>query len=205
MVFAAQAEAIATGGAALYPGLSAKWRSAQRMMSEDEARLAACRAETWMCGDDEARLDAIVAAGRARTGRARIGEINRAVNLMIRPASDQRRFGVDDRWSGPLETVGTGAGDCEDYALLKMLALRQAGIGRDDLRLLIVHDRTTGGDHAVVAVRLDGQWLLLDNRTFVMVDLERMRYRVLAQLGPDPDSPHYAVLDGARAASRGLM
>jgi predicted transglutaminase-like cysteine proteinase len=202
--------AFASTGVAPHSALSAKWREAQRLMSEDAARLAACRAEPWMCSADERQLDAIAAAGRLREGRARIGEINRAVNLLIRPVSDERRFGVADRWSGPLETVDAGAGDCEDYAILKLLALREAGVAPDDLKLLIVRDRAARADHAVAAVRLDARWLVLDNRTFALVDLEQTGYRVLAQLDPEPDGPSYAALDAAQAggearASRGLM
>lgn len=198
--------AFGSNGAAPPSALSAKWREAQRLMAEDEARLAACRAEPWMCSADEKRLDAIVAAGRTREGRARIGEINRAVNLLIRPVSDERRFGVADRWSGPLETVEAGAGDCEDYAILKLLALQEAGFARDDLKLLIVRDRSARGDHAVAAVRLAGRWVLLDNRTFALADLEQTGYRVLAQLHPDPAGPHYAALGRAGTpASHGLM
>jgi predicted transglutaminase-like cysteine proteinase len=176
------------------PSLPEKWRVIQRMMQDDETRLAACRADHWMCSDDELRLEAISAAGRAREGRARIGEVNRAVNLSIRPASDEKRFGVADRWSGPLDTVAAGEGDCEDYAILKLLALREAGIARGDLRLVIVRDRGTGSDHAVAAARLDGRWLLLDNRFLALVDLEQTPYRVLAQFGPDADGLHFAAI-----------
>ena len=147
-----------------------------------------------MCADDELRLAAITAAGQVRDGRARIGEINRAVNLAIRPVSDARRFGVADRWSGPLETIGAGEGDCEDYAILKLLALQEAGIARDDLKLVIVHDRIARSHHAVAAARLHGRWLLLDNRFLALVDLEHTHYRVLTQLGPDADGPHYAAV-----------
>jgi predicted transglutaminase-like cysteine proteinase len=184
-----------------YPELSAKWHAAQQALSGDEARLSACRAEPWMCAADELRLEAIAAVGRARDGRARIGEINRAVNLALRPVSDERRFGVADRWSGPLETIGAGEGDCEDYAILKLLALREAGIARDDLKLVIVHDRTTRSDHALAAARLEGRWLLLDNRFLALVDLEQTHYRVLAQLGPDAEGSHYAAIVPADARS----
>jgi len=178
-------------------GLLSKWKGAQRRMAEDEARLSDCRSEPWMCGDDELRLEAIVVAGRALHGRARIGAINRAVNLAIRPASDERRFAVADHWSGPLETLGAGAGDCEDYAILKLLALQQAGIAPEDLTLLIVQERAARNDHAVAAVRLDGRWLILDNRRFAMVDLEFTRYRILAQLDPDAGGARYASIRAA--------
>lgn len=181
--------------------LTVKWHNVQRRISEDEARLAACRSEPWMCNDDEVRLEAIAEMGRAREGRARIGEVNRAVNLAIRPVSDERQFGVADRWSGPLETIASGQGDCEDYAIVKLLALQQAGFARNDLRLMIVKDRASRSLHAVAAVRLDGRWLLLDNRYLALVDLEQTHYRVLAQLGPEADGLRYAVNDSALARS----
>jgi predicted transglutaminase-like cysteine proteinase len=181
--------------------LAAKWQDVQRLFAEDEARLAACRAEAWMCSDAEIRLEAIVEIARAREGRARIGAINRAVNLTIRPASDERRFGVADHWSGPLETIASGEGDCEDYAILKLLALHQAGIARNDLRLVIVRERASPSAHAVAAVRLDGRWLLLDNRFLALVDIEQTHYRVVAQLEPNTDGQRYAAIDAVTASA----
>jgi predicted transglutaminase-like cysteine proteinase len=178
-----------------------KWQAVQRRMVVDEARLGACRVEAWMCSDGELRFEAIVAAGRAREGRARIGEINRAVNLAIRPVSDERRFGVADRWSSPLETIDDGAGDCEDYAIIKLLALREAGVASSDLKLLIVRDLATRSDHALVAARLNGRWLLLDNRRFALVDLEFTQYRLLARLDPEIEAVQHASADTTFGAS----
>lgn len=183
--------------AAPHPALIVKWHVVQRRIADDEARLAACRADTATCSDDELRFAAIVAAGRSREGRARIGEINRAVNLAIRPVSDERRFGVADNWSSPLETLSDGAGDCEDYAILKILALRHAGVASADLKLLIVYDRPTRSAHAVVAVRLDERWLVLDNRRFAMVPLEFTEYRLMATLDPETQHVNHASLDAA--------
>ena len=50
--------------------------------------------------------------------------------------------------------------------------LRESGIVPDDLRLVIVYDIKRKTDHAVVAVRLDQEWLILDNRTLTMVNAE---------------------------------
>lgn len=187
--------------ASIDPSLAVKWRMAQRRIAEDEARLGACRAETWTCSDDELRFEAIVAAGRVRDGRARIGEINRAVNLAIRPVSDERRFGIADRWSSPLETIADRAGDCEDYAIVKLLALREAGVASHDLKLLIVRDPATRSDHAVVAAKLEGRWLLLDNRRFALVDLEFTPYRLLAELDPGAENVRHAAADPASSGA----
>src|SRR6516162_6453882 len=129
------------------------------------------------------RLLKIVELGRQRAGRARLGEINRAVNLSIRATSDWSQYGVDDFWSTPLASLEKGAGDCEDYAILKYLALREAGVSPDDLRLLIVSYPRCRTMHAVLAVHWDEEWLLLDNLTMVMVNsLEATQYLPLIAL-----------------------
>jgi predicted transglutaminase-like cysteine proteinase len=111
-----------------------------------------------------------VDGARAREGRARLGEINRAINLAIRPMSDLAQWGKIDVWSSPLVTFAHGAGDCEDYAIAKFVALREAGVSPDDLRIVIMRDTIHGEDHAVAAARLYGQWLTLDNRRMAMVE-----------------------------------
>jgi predicted transglutaminase-like cysteine proteinase len=116
------------------------------------------------------RLLAIVDDARVRGGRARLGEINRAINLAIRPMSDLAQYGQIDVWSPPLVTLAHGAGDCEDYAIAKLVALRLAGIADDDLRIVVMRDTLSGEDHAVTAVRLEGHWLMRDNRRMAMVE-----------------------------------
>jgi len=162
---------------------AAKWRAVLARIDSEQETLAACRASPDACSPAARRLLQLVELGRRREGRARLGEINRAVNLSIRATSDWSQYGVDDFWSPPLATLEKGAGDCEDYAILKYLALREAGISPDDLRLLIVSHPRRRTMHAVLAVRWDEEWLLLDNLTMVMVNsLEATQYLPLIAL-----------------------
>src|SRR6266404_992034 len=162
---------------------AAKWRDVLARIDAEEETLAACRASPDACSPAARRLLQLVGLGRRREGRARLGEINRAVNLSIKATSDWSQYGADDFWSAPLATIEKGAGDCEDYAILKYLALREAGISPDDLRLLIVSYPRRGIIHAVLAVPLDEVWLLLDNLTMVMVNsLEATQYQPLIAL-----------------------
>jgi predicted transglutaminase-like cysteine proteinase len=156
----------------------AKWLGLQHRLDDDMVQLALCDGDRDACVSPAAlRLLAIVDAARQREGRARLGEINRAVNLAIRAMSDEALHGETDFWASPLATFGRGAGDCEDYAIAKFAALRLAGIAADDLRILIMRDGR-GGDHAVAAARLDGRWLALDNRRMAMVeDADIRNYR----------------------------
>jgi predicted transglutaminase-like cysteine proteinase len=151
-------------------GLHAKWQSLQRRLDDDMVQIALCDGDREGCVSPAAlQFLAIVDAGRLREGRARLGEINRAINLAVRPVDDLAQYGQLDVWASPLATLTRG-GDCEDYAIAKFAALRQAGIAPDDLRIVIMRDTVRGDDHAVAAVRLDGHWLTLDNRRMAMVE-----------------------------------
>jgi predicted transglutaminase-like cysteine proteinase len=156
--------------------VSTKWEELQSRIRSDEETLAMCRSSEGDCPVAARGFLQIIEQGRKRQGRARIGEINRAVNLTIKPLSDWVQHGVDDVWSAPLATFATGAGDCEDYAIAKYVALRESGTVLDDLRLVIVRDIKRNTDHAVVAVRFDGEWLILDNRHLVLVNAEEARH-----------------------------
>ena len=159
-----------------YGGLRDKWLGVARELDDEQVQLALCDGDRDHCVSPAAlRLLAIVDDARARAGRARLGEINRAINLAIRPMSDLAQYGQVDVWSPPLVTLAHGAGDCEDYAIAKLVALRLAGIDGDDLRIVVMRDMLSGEDHAVVAARLDGHWLMLDNRRMAMVEDSYMR------------------------------
>ena len=162
-------------------GVQQKWLSVQRRLDDERVQLALCDGDRDGCVSPAAlRLLALVDAARAREGRARIGEINRAVNLSIKAVSDLAQHGEIDLWTPPLVTFARGAGDCEDYAIAKFAALRLAGIAASDLRIVIVHDSARGEDHAIAAARLDGRWLTLDNRRMAMVeDVDARNYRPL--------------------------
>jgi predicted transglutaminase-like cysteine proteinase len=47
--------------------------------------------------------------------------------------------------------LSIAAGDCENHAILKYVALREIGLEPDDLQLLIVHYIKRKTAHAVVA------------------------------------------------------
>ena len=157
-------------------GLRDKWLGVQRRLDDEMVQLALCEGDRDGCVSPAALkfLD-IVDAARSREGRARLGEINRAINLAIRPVSDVAQHGQLDVWTPPLATLARGAGDCEDYAIAKLVALRRAGVAPDDLRIVVLHHNIHGDDHAVAAARLDGHWLILDNRRMAMVEDAHVR------------------------------
>ena len=153
----------------------AKWNAVQAQIRAESEILARCSDGDQACPAAAQNFLAIIAEGRARTGRARIGVINRAINLAIAPMSDLAQWGVPDRWSPPLETFTTGHGDCEDYAIAKYVALTAAGVAAADVNLVIVRNTAANEDHAVATVRLDGHWVVLDNRMLTLAADADMR------------------------------
>jgi len=151
-----------------------KWSGVEADIRAENKVLARCRQNIEACPAPARDFLAIVDQGRKLTGRARIGVINRAINLAIEPMSDMAQWGVPDRWSAPLETLTTHRGDCEDYAIAKYVALMQAGIPATDVKLIIVRNTEADEDHAVVAVYADGGWIMLDNRWLTMIEDNNM-------------------------------
>lgn len=68
----------------------------------------------------------------------RLAKINQFVNRRIVFSEDIVVWGRQDYWATPFETLGKGAGDCEDLAILKYFSLIEAGVDRARLRLIYV-------------------------------------------------------------------
>jgi predicted transglutaminase-like cysteine proteinase len=141
-----------------------KWRGVEDDMAREQTVLDRCRADAENCPAHAAQFLRLIEAVKSKSGRARLDEANRAVNAAIRYVSDYAQHGEADRWSAPLATFATAKGDCEDYAIAKYAALREAGFPEGELRVVLVRDRAVRQDHAVLAAHLDDRWLILDNR-----------------------------------------
>lgn len=179
-----------------------KWRAVEDEIAAEAPALIRCRAEPENCTSPAAsQFIAIIDAARSRKGRAQIGELNRAINLALRPVSDIVQYGAQDRWSPPLATLTSRQGDCEDYAIAKLVALRELGFSDEDLRLLVVFERGTYALHAVAAVRFEGRWLVLDNRRFAMIDLAYARFTWQVALQSEPRLPAVAVVAEPRTSA----
>jgi predicted transglutaminase-like cysteine proteinase len=146
--------------------LSRKWRGLQSDFIKEEKVLERCRDDASDCPSYAAQFLRLINAVKSKSGRAQLEEANRGVNAAIRFVSDYAQYGEADRWSAPLATFATAKGDCGDYAFAKYIALRAAGFPSDDLRVVMGRDRTLRQDHAILAARLDGRWLVLDSQTF---------------------------------------
>ncbi len=155
--------------------LSRKWRGLESDIIKEEKVLERCRADASDCPSYAAQFLRLINAVKSKSGRAQLEEANRGVNAAIRFVTDFAQYGEADRWSAPLATFATAKGDCEDYAIAKYVALRDAGFPSDDLRIVMGRDRTIRQDHAVLAARLDGRWLILDSQRSELIEDSRVR------------------------------
>ncbi len=153
---------------------SRKWRGVESDIIKEEKVLERCRADADGCPSYAAQFLRLIDAVKSKSGRAQLDEANRGVNAAIRYVTDFSQYGEADRWSAPLATFATAKGDCEDYAIAKYVALRDAGFPIDDLRVVLVRDRAIRQDHAVLAARLDGRWLILDSLRAELIEDSRL-------------------------------
>ena len=86
-----------------------------------------------------------------------IRDVNASVNRALRPVTDRELFGRDELWTYP-----NGAGDCEDFVLLKRKKLMERGFAAADLLITVVR-KPDGEGHAVLTVRSSEGDFILDN------------------------------------------
>ena len=97
--------------------------------------------------------------------------VNRRVNRQIRPMTDQEHWGRPDRW----DLAEDGAGDCEDFQLLKRRMLAEAGLPRRAMRMTVVIDEK-GEGHAVLTLITDRGDFVLDNKTSAVLPWHETGY-----------------------------
>ncbi len=94
--------------------------------------------------------------------------VNDFFNRRILYQLDPELWGQKDYWATPLETMGKGAGDCEDYSIAKYMTLLMLGVPNESLRMIYVRARTAGAKteaHMVLGYYADplGEPVILDN------------------------------------------
>lgn len=100
-----------------------------------------------------------------------LAAFNRTVNGRIRYADDSKA-GQADSWAPASQTLASGAGDCEDFAILKLQLLLALGVAEQDVYLTLVRDTVRKRDHAVVVVRSSGRATLLDSVSDLPIDAD---------------------------------
>ncbi len=139
----------------------------------DFERLLASLTQRWGTGVTT-RFNAwhsLVIANKAATDTERLKRANDFFNRQITFGDDMAVWGQEDYWATPLETLGKGAGDCEDFVIAKYFTLKEMGIESTKLRLIYVRAKTGSSDstasqaHMVLAyyAKPEAEPMVLDN------------------------------------------
>jgi predicted transglutaminase-like cysteine proteinase len=101
----------------------------------------------------------------------KIQRVNEFFNRRIQFGEDQAIWGENDYWATPLELMGRGIGDCEDFSIAKYFSLRDLGVPEERLRITYVRARIGGPRsdvlqaHMILGYYEDplGEPMILDN------------------------------------------
>lgn len=80
----------------------------------------------------------------------KINSANNFFNKNIAYKRDHEHWNKKDYWATPIESIGTGAGDCEDYAIAKYFTLIAMGVDESKLRMMYVKALKWNEPHMVL-------------------------------------------------------
>ncbi len=113
----------------------------------------------------------LIAAQKGVPDGEALKRVNDFFNRRIRFVDDAEVWRQADYWATPIEMMGKGAGDCEDYTIAKYFSLRELGIPAAKLRLIYVKARIGGPASSITQAHMvlgyydtpEAQPLVLDN------------------------------------------
>ncbi len=76
---------------------------------------------------------------------------------------DINNWGKTDYWESPGEFLFKN-GDCEDYAIIKYMSLKQLGFDTGELRIVVLMDNNLRLYHSILAVYQGDEVFILDNQ-----------------------------------------
>jgi predicted transglutaminase-like cysteine proteinase len=79
----------------------------------------------------------LMANNKQKTEQEKLELVNNFFNQILF-VSDLDHYGVTDYWATPLEMLGSGGGDCEDYSISKYFTLLALGVPIDKLKITYV-------------------------------------------------------------------
>lgn len=170
-----------------------KWRHVLQRIAIEESGYLACEKDPMLCETDGMLAwRHFIAEMKGKEGVS-FDEVLEEVNLFINQwayITDSENWQKRDYWATPLEFTDR-SGDCEDYAVIKYVTLKELGVLPENLRIVVVKDTVREIDHAVLAVYNDsGEPYILDS----LIDAV-LSHRALLQY-----TPYYSVNETTRWA-----
>ena len=86
----------------------------------------------------------MLAEGSTRSEAEKLRRVNDFFNRRIAFDDDFSIWGQSDYWATPIETIGNGRADCEDFSIAKYYSLINLGIPVAKLRLVYVKAKQNG-------------------------------------------------------------
>ncbi len=88
--------------------------------------------------ENVSRWRQMINASAALDEKEKLEAVNNFFNQSVFYQEDQLTWGEKDYWATPLETLGRGQGDCEDYSIGKYISLGMLGVPIERLRITYV-------------------------------------------------------------------
>jgi len=115
------------------------------------------------CEQKSAAFARLISTAQGKGFSEKLSFVNSGINHMIAYRKDSVVYGKLDYWAKPGEALAKRAGDCEDFAILKMTALLRAGIPAQSMALVVLQDRKRVFFHAVLSVSTGSGAFILDS------------------------------------------
>ncbi len=140
-----------------------QWTHILAQYEKNKGTYALCRENPSQCPSERIAVwQQFVGGARGQPDFRQIAYVNHWINRMPY-RQDDLVYGDNDHWAS-IEEFLAYAGDCEDFAIMKYLTLRELGFPADALHITMVYDVFSGTDHAFLVVKSDGAEYIMDNR-----------------------------------------
>ncbi len=155
-----------------------------------------------ICDQTSAGYAFIVKAVKDKNFTDKLTFVNSGINQLIAYRKDEVTYGKVDYWATPEETLSRRSGDCEDFAILKMAALLEAGVPATSMSLVVLQDRKRNVFHAVLSVSTSSGTFILDSLSNkVVMDSALPNYVPLYSFSTERAWVHGAKTGESRVAS----
>lgn len=123
----------------------------------------------------------LVASVKGEQESDKLAHVNEFFDRRIQFMTDLENWHQEDYWATPIEALGKGAGDCEDYVIAKYFTLIEAGVDHTKLRwFYVMATLNYGGQRSTEAHMVLGYYaapsadpLILDSLTSVILPASR--------------------------------
>lgn len=140
-----------------------QWQRVLALYEENHTAYLECRYAPYTCTSRALDLwQRFIVSAQNDPMRRKIERVNSWFN-QLPYKQDNWIYGKSDHWASVAEFL-EHSGDCEDFAIIKYITLRELGIPAEDMWIATAYDIYSGTDHAFLMVEYGGETLVLDNR-----------------------------------------